>query len=151
MKDLITRQNLMEKLESFLTRACEAEGANDHMEAERLFRMALYCEGNLVPKVTYVREYVNQAGPVYKQEQLAEPASNSRKSIMKQKRKTDSHALQSRIDCPRWLQKKMWTNLKMAKKDRVNRVRAKIAAVLLDSIIAKSNRRSPKISANQAR
>jgi len=97
MKDLITRQNLMEKLESFLTRACEAEGANDHMEAERLFRMALYCEGNLVPKVTYVREYVNQARPVYKQEQLAEPASNSRKSIMKQKRKTDSHALQSAL------------------------------------------------------
>jgi hypothetical protein len=68
MNVLTSQTSLKEKLESFLARACEAEAAGGYREAERLFRMALHCEGHLSPEVTNVSEYVNQAGTVYKQE-----------------------------------------------------------------------------------
>jgi hypothetical protein len=57
--------SLKEKLDSYLDRACEAEVRGDYSDAERLFRMALYCEGLLRPDVGSAREYVKTAGPVY--------------------------------------------------------------------------------------
>jgi hypothetical protein len=79
---------------------------------------------------------------------------------MKRKRRTDSHAMQSSIDCPYWLQKKMRTNLKMAKKDRVNPERAKIAKELLENTkreieaavpeaIAKTDTERPLVNVDQ--
>lgn len=60
-----------EKLESFLSRACALEAANDRKEAERLFRFALYCEGRSRPEVTSAKDYANQAGRVYKETTLS--------------------------------------------------------------------------------
>ena len=67
MNDMKNRELLTEKLDVFLTRACEAEVNGDYAEAERLFRLALYCEGRLRPDVTDAKEYVLQAGPVYQE------------------------------------------------------------------------------------
>jgi hypothetical protein len=65
METTVNRTSMAEKLEDFLDRACEAEASGGKSEAERLFRMALYCEGRLRPDVTEAREYVRQVGPVY--------------------------------------------------------------------------------------
>ena len=65
MNDLTNPKNLKEKLESYLDRACEAEERGDRVEAERLFGIALYCEGLSRPGAGGARNYVQQAGPVY--------------------------------------------------------------------------------------
>jgi hypothetical protein len=65
MNDLTNAKNLKEKLESFLAQSCEAEERGDRVEAERLFKMALYCEGLSRPEVGSAREYAQQAGCVY--------------------------------------------------------------------------------------
>jgi hypothetical protein len=57
--------NWQDELESHLDRACEAEAAGNHRDAERLFRIALLCEAKLAPEMTDARAYANQAGPVY--------------------------------------------------------------------------------------
>ena len=54
------------KLESFLTRACEAESKKDFVEAERLFMLAMYCDGRIRLDITDAKKYVAQAGPLYK-------------------------------------------------------------------------------------
>ena len=60
-----SKMTTCEMLESFLSRACAAEAANDHKDAERLFRLALYCEGRLRPDVSSAKDYAAQVGPVY--------------------------------------------------------------------------------------
>ncbi len=65
METAVNSMSMAQKLEDFLAQACEAEVSGDKSEAERLFRMALYCEGRLRPDVTDAREYVRQVGPVY--------------------------------------------------------------------------------------
>ena len=62
-----------EKLEDFLLRACEAEAKGGFVEVNRLFRLALYCEGRLRPDVTDAREYANRTGPVYEEARLWVP------------------------------------------------------------------------------
>lgn len=64
--ELQNKKQLSEKLETFLDRACEAETKGDHSEAERFFRLALFCEGKIKPEITDAKQYVEEAGPVYK-------------------------------------------------------------------------------------
>jgi len=59
-------QSMKEKLEQFLSGACEAEAKKDFAEAEHQFRLALFCDGRMRPDITDAKEYVRQAGPVYK-------------------------------------------------------------------------------------
>jgi len=59
-------QSMKGKLEIFLSRACEAEAKKDFAEAEHQFRLALFCDGRMRPDVTDAKEYVRQAGPIYK-------------------------------------------------------------------------------------
>lgn len=73
MKNSNNVTDMNEKLESFLVRACEAEEKHNYAEAERLFRLALYCEGRLRYDVTNAKEYVDQAGPVYQEACLRAP------------------------------------------------------------------------------
>ena len=54
-----------DKIESFLNRACQAEARKDYVEAERLFGMALYCEGLSRPDVASAKDYTNRAGHLY--------------------------------------------------------------------------------------
>ena len=71
MNELTNNKNLKDKLESFLNRACEAEAQGDYVQAERLFRLALYCDGRLRPDVTNAKEYAETAGSVYKKIEAA--------------------------------------------------------------------------------
>ena len=68
--ELQNKKQLSEKLETFLGRACEAEAKGNHPEAERLFRLALFCEGKIRPEITDAKHYVEQAGPVYERAKL---------------------------------------------------------------------------------
>jgi len=59
-------QSLTErKLEEFLNRACRAEAEGDYKEAQRLFELALFCEGRLRADVTDARQYAYTAAAVY--------------------------------------------------------------------------------------
>ena len=69
--ELQNKKRLSEKLDDFLNRSCEAEAKGNYPEAERLFRLALFCEGKIRPDVTDVKLYIEQAGPVYEQAKLA--------------------------------------------------------------------------------
>lgn len=60
MSEMTAQKNLKEKLEEFLTRACEAEAKGEQAKAERLFRLAVFCEGKLCPDVVNAKEYVEQ-------------------------------------------------------------------------------------------
>jgi hypothetical protein len=62
--------SLEQKLESFLDRACIAEAGGNLREANRLFRMALLCEGRLRPDVVNYKQYADEAGPVYSEADL---------------------------------------------------------------------------------
>ena len=62
MNGLMNTTNLEEKLETHLSRACQAEAEGNHAEAERHFRYALFCEGYLRPDVRSAREYADHAG-----------------------------------------------------------------------------------------
>ncbi|MFC1637244.1 hypothetical protein ACFL5Z_20690 [Planctomycetota bacterium] len=53
------------KLEDFLDRACIAEGEGNKREANRLFRIALLCEGTLRADITEARKYADETGLVY--------------------------------------------------------------------------------------
>ncbi len=69
------RDCLAKRLESYLNRACQAEAVGNYVEAERMFRFALYCEGRSRLEVGSAREYAQQARPVYGDSQLLiEPA-----------------------------------------------------------------------------
>lgn len=57
MNELISSANLKDKLETYLDKACQAEAQGNHVEAERCFRLALYCEGRLRPDVSSAKEY----------------------------------------------------------------------------------------------
>lgn len=59
-------ENLVEELEDFLDRACMAESEGNRNEAERFFRLALFCEGTSQPCVPNAEQYVSSAGPVYR-------------------------------------------------------------------------------------
>jgi hypothetical protein len=59
------REGLAVKLEGFLNRAAEAEAKGDLAEAERVFRLALFCEAKLRPDVTDAAAYVRSAGSLY--------------------------------------------------------------------------------------
>ena len=59
-------EGLKQKRESFLAQACEAESKKDFAEAERFFRLAMYCDGRIRRDVTDAKKYVEQAGTVYK-------------------------------------------------------------------------------------
>ena len=61
----MTDLNLKEKLEGFLTQACEAEAKGEQAEAKRLFRAALFYEAKSCSSVVSAKEYVEQAMPVY--------------------------------------------------------------------------------------
>jgi len=74
MNDLTNPMSLTEKLETFLTRACAAEADGDYREANRLFRMALRCEGMLRTDVTDYKEYADEAGSVYPELKLPNDA-----------------------------------------------------------------------------
>ena len=76
MDDLDVRKNLSEKLENFLDQACQAEVRDNNKKAERLFRLALYCEGKLKTGVN-VKQYVEEAGPVYEETQLVTSTCNA--------------------------------------------------------------------------
>ena len=62
--------SIKEKVEVFLSRACEAEAKKNFVEAERLFNFALFCDAKLRPDVVDARQYVNQTEPVYAVAQL---------------------------------------------------------------------------------
>ena len=76
MNHLPSSVRLQENLETYLNRSCEAEAKGDIPEAERLFKLALGCEGLSQPGVGNVSEYVQRAGPVYKQDQVISLAGN---------------------------------------------------------------------------
>jgi hypothetical protein len=63
--ELQNKKQLSEKLGKFLDRACEAEAKGEYSEAERLFRLALFCEGKIRPEITDAKQYIELAGPVY--------------------------------------------------------------------------------------
>jgi len=65
MNEFTVNTDLGVKLEDFLDKACQAEAAGNRIEAERQFRLALYCEGKLHSDATNARDYVNGASPVY--------------------------------------------------------------------------------------
>lgn len=65
MQNSINAEKVEEKLNDFLVRACEAENKRDYVEANRLFRYALFCEARLCPYVGNAKEYVQQVGAVY--------------------------------------------------------------------------------------
>jgi hypothetical protein len=65
--EVLSNVIMQEKLEGFLDSACEAEARKDFAEAEHQFRLALFCDGRIRPDVTDAKEYVRQAGSVYKQ------------------------------------------------------------------------------------
>jgi len=65
MNDLTDHTTLKEKLETYLSRACQAEVDGNYAEAERHFRYALFCEGYLRPDVGGARAHADRAGPVY--------------------------------------------------------------------------------------
>ncbi len=65
MSNLSDCQNLKDKLETFLAMACEAEAVGNQMEAERLFRLAIFCEAKMRPDVENNKKYVEEAMPVY--------------------------------------------------------------------------------------
>ena len=70
MNELTNEASWAEKLDFFLTIACETEANKNLVEAERFFGMALFCEAKLRPEVVDARQYVTQAGPVYAVAQL---------------------------------------------------------------------------------
>ncbi len=47
------------KLEGFLNGACKAESEGDRKESERLFKLALFCEGILQTGVADAKQYGN--------------------------------------------------------------------------------------------
>jgi len=59
------REGLTAKLDGLLARAAEAEAKSDLAEAEKAFRLALFCDAKLRPDVTDVVAYVRSAGPLY--------------------------------------------------------------------------------------
>jgi hypothetical protein len=59
-------ESLEQKREGYLARACAAESENNFFEAERLFRLALYCDGRIRLDIADAKKYVEQAGPLYK-------------------------------------------------------------------------------------
>ena len=65
MNDSGDCKNLTEKLESFLAQACEAESQSNLEKAERLFKLALYCEGRSRSDIAAAKQYADEAGPVY--------------------------------------------------------------------------------------
>lgn len=65
MNNLTNQKSLKEQLESYLDRACQAEAEGNYAEAERLFRLSLYCEGLSRPDVGNAQGYARQAGQVY--------------------------------------------------------------------------------------
>ena len=67
MNDVQVSKSWTEKCENYIVDACNAEMKENFVEAERLFRLALFCDGKARPDVMIARDYVNQAGPVYPQ------------------------------------------------------------------------------------
>jgi hypothetical protein len=59
------------KLESYLSQACEAEAAQDFEKAERCFKFALFQEGKLRPEVGDAKKYATEADPVYQKISVA--------------------------------------------------------------------------------
>ena len=66
---------------------------------------------------------------------------------MRAKKSIDKSPSQIKVNCPRWLQKKMWANLKKAEKDRVNKERAKITKALLETTKRESEAAAPEATA----
>jgi len=64
------RERLVEKLESYLNLACEAEEKENYLEAALQFRKALYYEAKL-REVANAKEYIDAAVPIYRS---SEPA-----------------------------------------------------------------------------
>ena len=62
-------ESLEQKREIFLARACEAESKKDFIEAERLFMLAMYCDGRIRLDITDAKKYVEEAGPLYNRRQ----------------------------------------------------------------------------------
>ena len=56
---------------------------------------------------------------------------------MKRRKRTDKHVFQIKVDCPRWIKKRMLANLAKAAKERVNRKRASVAQAILKATEAK--------------
>lgn len=64
MNEAVDEKPMMQNLEDFLTRAVTAEVGGDLIEAERLFRLALYCDAKL-HDIADCQAYILQVGPVY--------------------------------------------------------------------------------------
>jgi len=69
-------EELTNKIESYLSHACEAEAAQDFERAERCFKYALFYEGAFRPEVSSAKEYVAEAGPVYQKTPVAAGAND---------------------------------------------------------------------------
>lgn len=65
VNELENRKEWTQKMENFLEQACEAESRLDYVEAERLFGLALLCDGNLREDVRDARMYLQSTRPVY--------------------------------------------------------------------------------------
>ena len=63
------------RLEGFLAKAIKAEARGDLAEAERAFRLALFCEAKMRLDVTDAIGYVRSAGPLFPS--VAQPAGGS--------------------------------------------------------------------------
>jgi hypothetical protein len=59
------RERWNERLEDSLVQACEAETRKDIVEAERLFRRALFYDAKLAGKAATAKAYIEAAGPLY--------------------------------------------------------------------------------------
>jgi hypothetical protein len=70
-----TQQNWTAKLDGALSKAAVAEARGDLAEAERAFRLALFCDAKMRPDVTDMAAYVRSAGPLYPA--VAQPAGGS--------------------------------------------------------------------------
>lgn len=63
---------------------------------------------------------------------------------MKHRRRTDRSVVQIEVDCPRWVQRRMWTNLRRAKEDKVAPERASTANMLLEQARRKHESATPE-------
>jgi hypothetical protein len=59
------KRHFKNRLESFLSRACESETNKDYVTAARLFRLALFCETKVRTDINSTYGYIFQAMPVY--------------------------------------------------------------------------------------